>query len=92
MMGVMACNSTLSNLFAAFGPHSGALYTNTSDGACSNTYTVYDNNLVQPVCSPGRPNVPIIEFHGDADGTIPYPGGGRRGYCLPAIQHWATDW
>lgn len=93
-VGVAACDPTLSVTFAAFGAHSGALYTNTTDSNCAGNipYTVYDNNLVQPVCTPGRPNVPMMEIHGDADGTISYFGGGRRGFCLPAMPHWTTDW
>ncbi|GAB7354764.1 hypothetical protein MBLNU459_g5166t1 [Dothideomycetes sp. NU459] len=55
-------------------------------------YTVLTNNLVQTVCSPGRPNVPVMEIHGDNDGTISYFGGGRRDFCLPAMPHWTTDW
>lgn len=92
--GVMACNATLSNRFAAFAPHSGALYTNTTEAACTGNvpYTVVTNNIVNPVCTPGRRDVPIIEFHGDSDGTIGYFGGGRRSYCLPALSHWTTDW
>ncbi|KAI5252608.1 hypothetical protein E4T42_03318 [Aureobasidium subglaciale] len=92
---ILACNSTLSNQFSAFAVNAGAFYTNSSDtsrcagDAPSNILT---NTLVQPVCSPGRTNLPILEFHGDADGTILYTGGPRRGYCLPSIPHWASDW
>ena len=42
-----------------------------------------------PTCAPGRP-VPVIEFHGTEDATIPYDGDADRG--LPAIQDWAGDW
>jgi len=93
-VGVAACDPTLSVTFSAFAAHSGALYTNTTDTNCANLvpYTVFDNNLVQVVCTPGRPNVPVMEIHGDADGTISYFGGGRRGFCLPFMPHWATDW
>ena len=90
--GVAACDPNLSTRFAAFGPHSGALYTGTLDNGNCQPYTVLTNTIAQSVCSPGRKNVPMIEFHGDTDGTIGYFGGGRRSYCLPAIPHWATDW
>ncbi|WP_433555007.1 alpha/beta hydrolase family esterase [Pseudonocardia xinjiangensis] len=40
-------------------------------------------------CHPSRP-VPVIEFHGTADATIPYGGDAARG--LPAITDWAAGW
>ncbi|MCO1580588.1 poly(3-hydroxybutyrate) depolymerase [Crossiella sp. SN42] len=40
-------------------------------------------------CRPSRP-VPVIEFHGTADATIPYTGDEDRG--LPAIQSWVRQW
>ncbi|MYV57536.1 PHB depolymerase family esterase [Streptomyces sp. SID3212] len=40
-------------------------------------------------CRPSRP-VPMIEFHGTGDVTIPYAGDADRG--LPAIATWAADW
>ncbi|MYZ35169.1 MULTISPECIES: alpha/beta hydrolase-fold protein [unclassified Streptomyces] len=40
-------------------------------------------------CEPSRP-VPVIEFHGTGDATIPYAGDADRG--LPAIQDWVADW
>ncbi len=33
-----------------------------------------------------------MEFHGSADDTIPYSGGGRRKECLPTIPHWVREW
>ncbi|MFD2791998.1 alpha/beta hydrolase family esterase [Promicromonospora vindobonensis] len=42
-----------------------------------------------PDCVPERP-VPVIEFHGTNDVTIPYVGDVDRG--LPAIPHWAGEW
>ncbi|KAI4845626.1 hypothetical protein E4T44_05511 [Aureobasidium sp. EXF-8845] len=89
-VGTLACDPTLSKRFSTFAANSGAEYTNTT-GTC-NPPSVLTNTIVQPVCAPGRSNLPMIEFHGDADGTIPYPGGPRRGYCLPTVPHWVTDW
>ncbi|KAI5263596.1 hypothetical protein E4T47_09016 [Aureobasidium subglaciale] len=91
---ILACNSTLSNQFSAFAVNAGAFYTNSSETSrCTGDVpsNILTNTLVQPVCSPGRTNLPILEFHGDADGTILYTGGPRRGYCLPSILHWASD-
>ena len=40
-------------------------------------------------CAPSRP-VPVIDFHGTADATIPYAGDADRG--LPAIPDWVAAW
>jgi polyhydroxybutyrate depolymerase len=40
-------------------------------------------------CRPSRP-VPVIDFHGTGDVTIPYAGDADRG--LPAIPDWVTAW
>lgn len=40
-------------------------------------------------CRPSRP-VPVIEFHGVADATIPYAGDAERG--LPPITGWMAEW
>ncbi|MEV6418355.1 ferulic acid esterase [Streptomyces sp. NPDC051662] len=40
-------------------------------------------------CEPSRP-VPLIDFHGTGDVTIPYTGDADRG--LPAIQDWVAQW
>ncbi|KAI9655735.1 MAG: hypothetical protein M1821_005170 [Bathelium mastoideum] len=62
---------------AAFAPVAGAVYTNNT-GTCY-PYTIEPvNTIPQPLCSPGRSNLPIIEFHGTADPTINYLGGQRR--------------
>lgn len=42
-----------------------------------------------PDCAPERP-VPVIEFHGTDDVTIPYVGDVDRG--LPAVPHWVGEW
>lgn len=40
-------------------------------------------------CHPARP-VPVLDFHGTGDATIPYAGDADRG--LPAIPDWNADW
>ncbi|BCJ48453.1 hypothetical protein GCM10010168_76210 [Actinoplanes ianthinogenes] len=40
-------------------------------------------------CQPMRPT-PILEFHGTADGTIPYDGNPAKG--LPSIPSWLGAW
>lgn len=40
-------------------------------------------------CHPSRP-VPVIDFHGTGDVTIPYEGDPERG--LPAIPDWTAGW
>ncbi|KAF2155725.1 carbohydrate esterase family 1 protein [Myriangium duriaei CBS 260.36] len=89
--GILACNSSLSSRFAAFGMHSGAFYTNTTDIQCTSPSTVLTSNNLVGTCAPGH-TIPLLEVHGTADGTIPYLGGARRGYCLPTIAHWVSDW
>ncbi|WP_423463990.1 alpha/beta hydrolase family esterase [Promicromonospora sp. MS192] len=42
-----------------------------------------------PTCAPERP-VPVIDFHGTDDATIPYDGDAGRG--LPAIPVWVDGW
>jgi len=41
------------------------------------------------VCNPTRP-VPILDFHGAADDTIPYDGDKAKG--LPSIPDWLSEW
>ncbi|KAK0630678.1 Alpha/Beta hydrolase protein [Bombardia bombarda] len=81
----LACDPTLSQRIAAFAPVSGAFYID--DEECSSPSTIE----IKP-CSPGRDDVPMLEFHGGADDTIPYFGGPRRGACLPGIPHWIEAW
>lgn len=86
LTGLLACDSVLSTKIAAFAPVSGAFYVaGSSDDNC-------DAQHITIPCSPGRNPLPILEFHGSADGTIPYSGGGRRGECLPTIPHWVREW
>ncbi|WP_327365230.1 alpha/beta hydrolase family esterase [Streptomyces sp. NBC_01217] len=40
-------------------------------------------------CRPARP-MPVIDFHGTGDATIPYAGDADRG--LPAIPDWTAAW
>ncbi|WP_046507806.1 alpha/beta hydrolase family esterase [Streptomyces odonnellii] len=40
-------------------------------------------------CRPSRP-IPLIDFHGTGDVTIPYAGDADRG--LPAIRDWVAGW
>ncbi|KAE8371754.1 Alpha/Beta hydrolase protein [Aspergillus bertholletiae] len=82
---LLACNPTASTRIAAFAPVSGAFYQDVSEAACH-------PSTVPIKCSPGRPSIPIMEFHGTADKTIPYAGGGRRGKCLPSIPHFVREW
>ncbi|KAB8272959.1 Alpha/Beta hydrolase protein [Aspergillus minisclerotigenes] len=82
---LLACDPTASTRIAAFAPVSGAYYQDVSEEACHPT-------TVPIKCSPGRPSIPILEFHGTADKTIPYGGGGRRGECLPSIPHFVRAW
>lgn len=82
---ILACDPVLSTQIAAFAPVSGAFYVNGSTDTDCNAQQI-------PIsCSPGRNPIPILEFHGSADTTIPYAGGPRRGECLPTIPHWVRD-
>ncbi|MBO1332957.1 PHB depolymerase family esterase [Streptomyces sp. VRA16 Mangrove soil] len=40
-------------------------------------------------CEPARP-VPVLDFHGQADTTIPYEGNPAKG--LPALPDWLAGW
>lgn len=62
--------------FAAFAPVSGAFYT--------------DANGTD--CTPARSPLPILEFHGADDTTIPYAGGRGAGGQLPSIPTWLSRW
>jgi poly(3-hydroxybutyrate) depolymerase len=84
-VGVLACDSSASKIFAAFAPVSGAFYTTVAASQCN-------PDTVAITCSPGRSMIPFIEFHGGADDTILYAGDTRRGVCLPSIPHYITAW
>jgi len=74
---------------AAFAPVSGAFYV---PGSSSNNCSPQTAQSIPIPCNPGRNPLPILEFHGSADGTIPYSGGPRRNECLPTIPHWVREW
>lgn len=86
-VGVLACDAQMSRRIAAFAPVSGAFY-QTEYGASCDPGTV----AALAPCSPGRGDVPVLDFHGLKDATIAYRGGMRRGACLPAIPHWCQTW
>ncbi|KAK5115373.1 hypothetical protein LTR85_009833 [Meristemomyces frigidus] len=91
--GVLACHPTMSNTFAAFAPNSGAFYTNATANSQDPATVEPVNTPVQALCTPGRNNVPILEFHGTNDQTIYYPGiSSHGGKVVPAIPHWVNDW
>lgn len=82
---ILACDPTASSRIAAFAGVSGAYYQGTSDANCN-------ADTVNIKCNPGRRNVPVLEFHGKKDETIPYNGGKRRNRCLPNIPHFMRAW
>jgi poly(3-hydroxybutyrate) depolymerase len=82
---ILACDPQASRRIAAFAGVSGAYYQGSSDANCNpNTVVIH--------CNPGRKNVPVLEFHGKKDDTIPYNGGKRRNRCLPKIPHFMKAW
>ncbi|PBP27799.1 Poly(3-hydroxybutyrate) depolymerase [Diplocarpon rosae] len=83
-VGVLACNETLSNKFAAFAPVSGAFYIK-NDTTCAPA-------TIKVPCNPGRAKIPMIEFHGGEDGTIKYQGAPRNEECVPSILSWVEQW
>src|SRR5581483_6858856 len=44
---------------------------------------------VEQSCAPHHP-VPLLEFHGTADGVVPYEGGGSESFL--SVTHWLADW
>ncbi|CAD0088378.1 unnamed protein product, partial [Aureobasidium mustum] len=82
---VLACDPKASRVFAGFAGASGAYYQGTTDVGCTDATVTFS-------CNPGRYPVPIFTTHGDADPTIPYIGGGRRGRCLPSVPLFMTSW
>lgn len=84
MAALLAADPELSTQIAAFAPVSGAFYV-------SDTATCHPDSVSIP-SDPGRPDIPMLEFHGEADDVIPYDGGQDRGDCLPAIEHFMQSW
>lgn len=82
------------SLLAAFAPVSGAFYIANSTGNTCDPSTIAYNPDLDPAkeCTPGRPDIPMLEFHGLHDKTINYTGGVRRKACLPTIPHWIQTW
>jgi poly(3-hydroxybutyrate) depolymerase len=78
--GVLACDAEATKRIAAFAPVSGAFY--------------LDSNQELPPCNPSRHPIPIMEFHGFKDTTIPYVGGtNTRGNANSTdIVTWVDDW
>lgn len=86
--GVLACDATMSTIFAAFGASSGAFYPGSTGATTANC----DASKVDLTCKPGRRTVPFLEVHGDADKTIPYFGGVHNSECLATLPHYMTLW
>lgn len=76
-VGTLACSPDHGGQFAAFAAVSGAFYTDVTGN---------------DGCHPARSPLPIFEFHGGADPTIPYGGGIGRGGPLPSIPDWLARW
>ncbi|KAF9695139.1 hypothetical protein EKO04_006904 [Ascochyta lentis] len=78
--GLLACDAKATERIAAFASVSGAFYLNA------------DQEL--PPCNPSRHPIPIIEFHGFKDTTIPYAGGiNTRGNANSTdVITWVDDW
>lgn len=87
--GVLACNPVLSTKIAAFAPVSGAFYV---PGSSNDSCDAHEAQSITIPCNPGRVDVPMLEFHGKADDTIAYSGGGRKTECLPTVPHWVREW
>ncbi|KAK7525926.1 Alpha/Beta hydrolase protein [Phyllosticta citriasiana] len=83
LVGLLACDPTTSAQIAAFAPVSGAFYYGVLGAA----------NDSLPACNPSRSPIPILEFHGELDTTIPYDGRGPggRGETAPVLD-WVHDW
>ncbi|TQS37132.1 hypothetical protein Golomagni_02402 [Golovinomyces magnicellulatus] len=68
LVNQLACDFRLSTQIAAFAPVSAALYLpGISNTSCSDSI----RRCASIPCSPGRTEIPILEFHGFNDDTIP---------------------
>lgn len=75
----LACSPTPGIHFAAFAPVSGAFY----------------DDLLPPAtttCNPAFSPLPMLEFHGQADKTIPYFGGRSAHGDVPSVVGWMERW
>ncbi|RKF80137.1 Feruloyl esterase B [Golovinomyces cichoracearum] len=93
LVNQLACDFRLSTQIAAFAPVSAALYLpGVSEKECSD----YIRRSASFPCSPGRIEIPILEFHGFEDDTIPLeyaPGTKNEGIITHyAIKNWSHDW
>lgn len=86
-VGVLACNATANQRFAAYAPVSGAFYPGNN-----NQSTKGCEELVEIPCDPQRCDAPFLEFHGGADFLAPLKGGLQRHECLPDIQYYMGEW
>ncbi|POS83009.1 hypothetical protein EPUL_005051, partial [Erysiphe pulchra] len=86
---LLACDPQLSTQIAAFAPVSAAIYI---PGVKSTDCVGTIPQTLNFPCTPGRKNVPILEFHGLQDQVISYRGGPRRSACLISISHWLDEW
>lgn len=79
-VNTLACSPGHGKNFTAFAPISNAFYNN-------------NINLSKTSYQPAHSPLPILEFHGSADGTIPYNGRGNVGHGpLPSIPNWLASW
>ncbi|KAF4535618.1 putative ferulic acid esterase protein [Lasiodiplodia theobromae] len=78
---LLACDPDASLQIAAFAPVSPAIYKGVL-GAPEGE---------MPPCKPGRTPIPILEFHGFADGQIGYNGTSKRGETAN-IPEYMNDW
>lgn len=77
---ILACDAEATKRIAAFAPVSAAIY--------------LDSDQKLPSCNPSRKPIPIMEFHGFKDTTIPYKGGANtRGNANSTdVVTWVDDW
>lgn len=86
-VGMLACNTTSNQRFAAYAPVSGAFYPGNNDESTKGC-----KETVEIPCDPQRCNIPFLEFHGGADFLAPIDGGLQRHECLPDIQYYMSEW
>lgn len=96
-VGTLACDPVASQMFAAYGASSAALYNHIAYNSSCPASTAgapagdpYVASLYYP-CAPYRKRMPFMEVHGLLDGTIPYYGGNHNGECIGAVTDWVHD-